>query len=77
MPQWLEQLLAAEPLLSVTGDGAYDTQPIYVAVMERNAMPIIAPAKECADVQRQYLCTSQYGNCHIQAFGMQIMEELK
>lgn len=70
MPQWLEQLLAAEPLLSVTGDGAYDTQPIY-------AMPIIAPAKKCADVQRQRLCTSQYSNCRIQAFGMQIMEELK
>ncbi|WP_232776272.1 IS5 family transposase [Comamonas testosteroni] len=28
-----------EPLLSVTGDGAYDTQPVYAAVMERNAMP--------------------------------------
>lgn len=43
VPQWLEQLPAAEPLLNVRGEGAYDTQLIYVAVMERKAMPIIAP----------------------------------
>lgn len=77
VPQGWNNWPAAEPLLSVTGDGAYDTQLKYVAVMERNAMPVIAPAKECADVQRQCLCTSQCGDCRMQAFGMQVMEEMK
>ena len=39
LPQLLEQVPAQEPLLTVTGDGAYDTQPVHAAVMQRNAMP--------------------------------------
>ena len=39
VPQLLAQLPAAEPLLTVTGDGVYDTQSVYAAVMERNALP--------------------------------------
>lgn len=45
VPHLLAQLPADESLLSVTGDGAYDTQPVYAAVMKRNAMPIIPPRK--------------------------------
>ena len=45
VPQLLAQLPTDEPLLSVTGDGAYDTQPVYAAVMGCNAMPIIPPRK--------------------------------
>ncbi len=45
LPHWLEQVPAKEPLLTVTGDGAYDMQPVHAAVMQRNAMPIIPPRK--------------------------------
>lgn len=45
LPQLLEQIPAEEPLLTVTGDGAYDTQPVHAAVMQRNATPIIPPRK--------------------------------
>lgn len=34
-----------ELLLTVTGDGAYDAQPVHAAVMQRNATPIIPPRK--------------------------------
>ncbi|KWT64798.1 transposase, IS4 [Comamonas testosteroni] len=43
MAQLLTQLPQDEPLLSVTGDGAYDTHAVHAAVMEHNAMPIIPP----------------------------------
>lgn len=43
VPHLLAQLPADESLLSVTGDGAYDTQHVYAAVMRRNVMPIIPP----------------------------------
>lgn len=45
LPQLLEQVPGDEPLLTVTGDGAYDTQPVHAAVMRRNAKPIIPPRK--------------------------------
>ena len=45
LPQLLNQVPAEEPLLTVTGDGAYDTQPVHAAVMQRNATPIIPPRK--------------------------------
>ena len=45
LPQLLAQVPAQEPLLTVTGDGAYDTQPVHAAVMQRNATPIIPPRK--------------------------------
>ena len=45
MPQLLAQVPGDEPLLTVTGDGAYDTQPVHAAVMQRNATPIIPPRK--------------------------------
>lgn len=32
-------------MLSFTGDGAYDTQPVYEAVIQRGAVPIIPPQK--------------------------------
>lgn len=33
MPELLAQVPAQEPLLTLTGDGAYDTQPVHAAVM--------------------------------------------
>lgn len=46
LPQLLEQIPAEELLLTVIGDGAYDTQPpVHAAVIERNATPIIPPRK--------------------------------
>jgi hypothetical protein len=41
----LEQVPCDEALLSLTGDGAYDTQPVYEAVIQRNAVPIIPPRR--------------------------------
>ena len=41
----LEQLPPDEALKSLTGDGAYDTQPAYEAVARRGAIPIIPPRK--------------------------------
>jgi hypothetical protein len=32
-------------VLTVTGDGAYDTQPVYAALIQCNVMPIIPPRK--------------------------------
>ncbi len=41
MPELLAQVPAQQPLLTVIGDGAYDTQPVHAAVIRRNATPII------------------------------------
>ena len=41
----LHQLPKDEVLNSLTGDGAYDMQPVYEALMERGAIPIIPPRK--------------------------------
>lgn len=41
----LEQLPPDEALKSLTGDGAYDTQPAYEAVIRRGAIPLIPPRK--------------------------------
>lgn len=41
----LQQLPEDEVLESLTGDGAYDTQPVYEAVIKRGAIPIIPPRK--------------------------------
>lgn len=43
--QLLEQVPLNETVLSLTGDGAYDTQPVYEAVIHRGAVPIIPPRK--------------------------------
>ena len=41
----LAQLPPDETLKSLTGDGAYDTQPAYKAVIRHGAIPIIPPRK--------------------------------
>ena len=76
VPQLLAQLPAAEPLLTVTGDGVYDTQSVYAAVMERNA-PHHPPEKECPDTQRRSLCAPQCGDRRMPALWTQVMEELE
>jgi hypothetical protein len=45
LPDLLQQLPEDEALESLTGDGAYDTQPVYEAVIQRGAIPIIPPRK--------------------------------
>lgn len=45
LPDLLQQLPEDEALESLTGDGAYDTQPVYGAVIQRGAVPIIPPRK--------------------------------
>jgi hypothetical protein len=41
----LKQLLPGEAFQSLAGDGAYDTQPTYEAVIRRGAILIIPPRK--------------------------------
>lgn len=41
----IPDLLQDEVLESLTGDGAYDTQPVYEAVIKRGAIPTIPPRK--------------------------------
>ena len=45
LPDLLEQLPPDETLQSLIGDGAYDTQPAYEAVIKHGAIPIIPPRK--------------------------------
>ena len=45
LPDLLRQLPGDETLESLTGDGAYDTQPVHEAVIECGAIPIIPPRK--------------------------------
>ncbi len=45
LPDLLRQLPGDETLESLTGDGAYDTQPVHEAVIEYGAIPIIPPRK--------------------------------
>ena len=45
IPDSLEQLPEDERLECLTGDGAYDTQPVYEAVAKRGALAVILPRK--------------------------------
>ena len=45
IPDLLQQLPKDEVLRSLTGDGAYDTQPVYEVLMECGVIPIIVPRK--------------------------------
>ena len=45
VPDLLQQLPVDEVLQSFIGDGAYDTQPVYEAVMRHGAIPIIPHRK--------------------------------
>ena len=47
----LEKIPCDETVLSLTGDGAYDTQPVYEAVIQRGAMPII-PSRKNARIRK-------------------------
>ncbi|GEQ76402.1 hypothetical protein CTTA_3407 [Comamonas testosteroni] len=67
----LTQLPADVSLLSVTGDGAYDAQPVYAAVMARNAMPII-PARKNAWMRKGAAFVHRNA-----AIWTQVMEELE
>ena len=69
LPQLLEQVPAEEPLLTVTGDGAYDTQPVHAAIIQRHATPIIPPRKNAQGEQRSYR--------HMQTIGAKYLETLE
>ena len=43
LPALLEQV--ADPIVQVSGDGAYDTRACYEAVLERGASPIFVPRR--------------------------------
>lgn len=45
LSELLEPLPPDEALKSLIGDGAYDTQPAYEAVIRHGAIPIIPPGK--------------------------------
>jgi hypothetical protein len=49
LPALLDQI--ADPITQVSGDGAYDTQACYEAVLQRSATPAFVPrrtAQSCA-----------------------------
>lgn len=45
VPDLLAQVPGDETIVTFTGDGAYDTQLVYEAVMQRGAIPIVPPRK--------------------------------
>lgn len=45
LPNLLQQLPQDDALESLTGDGAYDIQPVNEAVIEHGATPITPPRK--------------------------------
>ncbi|MDO5623983.1 MAG: IS5 family transposase [Pseudomonadota bacterium] len=45
LPELLGQIPADEPIASVSGDGAYDTQGCHEAIAERGAQAVIPPRK--------------------------------
>lgn len=60
----------------MTGDGAYDTQPVHVAVMQRNATPSMPPRKNarCANARP---CAPQCGDGRMQALRSKTLEGLE
>ena len=53
LPQLLEQVPAEEPLLTVTGDGAYDTKACHAAIAAKGATAII-PTRKNARLWKKY-----------------------
>ncbi|MBD9401954.1 hypothetical protein IB213_08905 [Comamonas sp. CMM02] len=45
LPDLQQQLPQDEVLERLTGDGAYEAQPVQQAVLRRGATPVIAPGK--------------------------------
>ena len=57
----LEQVPRNEAVLSLTGDGAYDTQSVYEETIQRWCHSHHSPAKERTNTQRHRLCVPQFG----------------
>ena len=51
LPELLQQLPEDEVLESVTGDGAYDTQPVHAAVIRRGDTPV-TPSRKNARIRK-------------------------
>ncbi|WP_369326683.1 hypothetical protein AB6N01_02135 [Alcaligenes nematophilus] len=57
VPQLLAQPPAGEPLLTLAGDGAYDTKEVHAAVMEQNVTPIISQERMPGCAKAMFLRT--------------------
>lgn len=64
LPDLLQQFPEDEVLESVTGDGAYDTQPVHASVIRRGGTPVIPPRKN-ARIRKG--CVFEYRNAAIAA----------
>ena len=62
-------------MLSLTGDGADDTQTVYEAVMGR--CPYHSCLKECPNMQRRSLCVLQCSCRRMPAFGPKDVESVE
>lgn len=77
MPDLLQQLPEYETLVSLTGDGAYDTQPVHETVMRQGAIPII-PLRKNARIRKSSVF--EYHNAAIAAcrrLGARYLEALE
>ena len=59
--EMLEQVPSNEAVLSLTGDGAYDTLPVYEAAIQRGDHSHRSSEKERTNTQRRCLCVSECG----------------
>ncbi len=72
LPDVLVQLPGEETLKSLTGYGAYDTQPVHEAMIECGAIP----TQKCSNPQGSCFWVSQCGDCSVQAAGAKSLEAL-
>lgn len=77
LPQLLEQVPAEESLLTVTGDGAYDTKSVHACGHAEQCHAHHSSEKECQASQRRCLCAPQSGDCCMQALRAQALDKLE
>lgn len=77
----MEKVPRNEAVLSLTGDGAYDTQSVYEATIPRGAIPIIPQERTHEYAKAMPLCTAmrlsphagvwaeEYGKCGVVVTG--------
>ena len=73
----LEQVPRNEAVLSLTGDGAYDTQSVYEASIQRGAIPIIPPRKNARIRKGDAFVYRNAAIAALPAFGQKDMESLE
>ena len=77
VPDLLAQVPENEAIASFTGDGAYDTQPVYEAVMQRGAIPIVPPRKNARMRKGAMFAYRNDAIGVLQAIGARDMENLE